>query len=237
MIGNRYLSAIIAVLCVSCPYVQSQDTDSRVSPLYFGPNAMPVPEMLEGVVYERLHSELAFDLHKGYHGDLTGTVYAELNIPLFSPRVNLSLWMPVVEFYSNTAESLAWQDPQVRSLKGTAIGKLYISTDIQLLKQIPQHHGQGKAQHGGRHRSAGQIPLHGRIPLFFFLKQFSSYTISRKMATSLFFRGFVSIRRGDIGLCRIFQLYILPCRWYNSLRLRKCAEKESIHYETCDPHL
>lgn len=49
--------------------------------------------------------------------------------------MNLSLWMPVVEFYSNTAESLAWQDPQVRSLKGTAIGKLYISTDIQLLRQ------------------------------------------------------------------------------------------------------
>ena len=71
----------------------------------------------------------------GYHGDLTETVFAKLNIPLFSSRVNLSLWMPVVEFYSSTAESLAWQDPQVRSLKGTAIGKLYISTDIQLLRQ------------------------------------------------------------------------------------------------------
>ena len=135
MIGNRYLSAIIAVLCVSCPYVQSQDTDSRVSPLYFGPNALPVPEMLDGKVYERLHTEIAFDLHMGYHGDLTETVFVKLNIPLFSSRVNLSLWMPVVEFYSNTAESLAWQDPQVRSLKGTAIGKLYISTDIQLLRQ------------------------------------------------------------------------------------------------------
>ena len=99
MIGNRYLSAIIAVLCVSCPYVQSQDTDSRVSPLYFGPNALPVPEMLDGKVYERLHTEIAFDLHMGYHGDLTETVFVKLNIPLFSSRVNLSLWMPVVEFY------------------------------------------------------------------------------------------------------------------------------------------
>lgn len=114
---------------------QSQDTDSRVSPLYFGPNALPVPEMLDGKVHERLHTEIAFDLHMGYHGDLTETVFAKLNIPLFSSRVNLSLWMPVVEFFSNTAESLAWQDPQVRSLKGTAIGKLYISTDIQLLRQ------------------------------------------------------------------------------------------------------
>lgn len=83
MIGNRYLSAIIAVLCVSCPYVQSQDTDSRVSPLYFGPNALPVPEMLDGKVYERLHKEIAFDLHMGYHGDLTETVFVKLNIPPF----------------------------------------------------------------------------------------------------------------------------------------------------------
>lgn len=127
---------IIALMCVSCPYLLAQETDSKVSPLYFGPNAMPVPEMLDGVVYERLHSELAFDLHKGYHGDLTGTVYAELNIPLFSPRVNLSLWMPVVEFYSNTAESLAWQDsPGGGKTKGSEFGNLYISTDIQLLKQ------------------------------------------------------------------------------------------------------
>ena len=78
--------------------------------MYFGPNALPVPEMLDGKVYERLHTEIAFDLHMGYHGDLTETVFAKLNIPLFSSRVNLSLWMPVVEFYSNTAESLAWQD-------------------------------------------------------------------------------------------------------------------------------
>ena len=109
--------------------------DGNVSPSYFGPNALPPPEMLDGIVYTRLHAELAFDLHKGYHGDLTKTIFAKLNIPLFSSRVNLSLWMPVVEFYSNTAESLAWQGSPGRKFKGNEIGNLYISTDIQLLRQ------------------------------------------------------------------------------------------------------
>ena len=72
---------------------------NRVSPMYFGPNALPVPDMLDGRVAPRLYAELAGDIHKGFYGDMTETVSAEVNIPLFTPRVNLSVWMPVVEFY------------------------------------------------------------------------------------------------------------------------------------------
>lgn len=123
------------ILGLTCSSVLAKDMNVSASPRYFGPNALPVPEMLEGTVSQRLYMEVAFDLAAGFHGDLTKTIFAKLNIPLFSSRVNLSLWMPVVEFYSNTAESLAWQGSPERKFKGNEIGNLYISTDIQLLRQ------------------------------------------------------------------------------------------------------
>lgn len=121
--------SIVASMILYSP-VQAQ-----VSPKYYGPNALPVPEMIEGKVSSELYGELAFDVYKGFYDDVTRTISARLNIPLFTSRVNLSVWMPVVEFYTNTPESLVWQHSAKQKIKGYEIGNVYISTDIQVLKQ------------------------------------------------------------------------------------------------------
>jgi hypothetical protein len=91
--------------------------------------------MLDGTVSERVRAELSYDLYSGFYGDITHTISAKVNIPLFTPRVNLSLWMPIVEFYRNTQASFIHQQPLEPKMSGYEIGNVYISTDIHLLKQ------------------------------------------------------------------------------------------------------
>ena len=77
-------------------------TPSLVAPGYFGPNAFPVPDMSDGSTSSEFKVELYGDWFmstKGYGltEDLTLDIFAKATIPLFTDRVNLVLWMPVVE--------------------------------------------------------------------------------------------------------------------------------------------
>lgn len=126
---------IITSLILFCNQLSAQNTGNCYSQLYFGPNAMPIPDMLDGIISKQLNAELTFDIHHGFFGDITKTINAKINVPLFSPRVNLSLWMPIIEFYRNTDASIKWQNPQEPKIKGYEFGNLYISTDFQLMKQ------------------------------------------------------------------------------------------------------
>ena len=100
---GKFTAYILICLTLTClvPVVVSAQDEGRISPLYFGPNALPVPDML----------------------------------PLFSPRVNLSVWMPVVEFYRNTPASIAHSRPPEVSYSGYQIGNVYVSVDFQVLKE------------------------------------------------------------------------------------------------------
>lgn len=93
------LKKLLLSLALLLPSAVRAADDYAVSPRCFGPNALPVPDMLNGTVQKRFYAEVDFDLHKGFYGDLTKTIFVKANIPLFTPRVNLSLWMPVIEFY------------------------------------------------------------------------------------------------------------------------------------------
>lgn len=75
-----------------------------IAPAYFGPNAFPVPEMLDGRTQSYLRLEIAGDDYFGYEEDKTVDLFARAYIPLFTERVNLTLWMPVQEWYSMTIE-------------------------------------------------------------------------------------------------------------------------------------
>lgn len=112
---------------------------SRVAPAYFGPNAFPVPEMADTSAFGQWSLELAAEGFLGFEGDRTADPFARLRIPLFGDRVSLALWLPVVEFYSSTAERLAtcrvqeaWRQ---KALGGHLGGDLYVSTDILLLRE------------------------------------------------------------------------------------------------------
>lgn len=90
---------------------------NRVSPMYFGPNALPVPDMLDGRVAPRLYAELAGDIHKGFYGDMTETVSAKVNIPLFTPR------------------ALEHFQPREYTERGHQVGNVYVSVDIHVFRE------------------------------------------------------------------------------------------------------
>lgn len=113
---------------------------TQVAPLWFGPNAFPVPEITDGRVKDRLSFELAGDYYKGHltdGQDDTFDLFVRAWIPLFSPRVNLTLWMPVAEWWSydasvRTARHIL-SDPDADP--GVGSGDVYVSLDIQLLTE------------------------------------------------------------------------------------------------------
>ncbi len=132
---RKLLLAVLACWSISAHAIEESLEGNRTSPLYFGPNALPVPDMLDGTVSSTIYAELSFDAYKGFYGDRTFDIFAKASIPLFTPRVNLTLWMPVIEFYNNTDASLSHQQPTRTKMKGREFGNLYVTTDIHLVKQ------------------------------------------------------------------------------------------------------
>ena len=106
-----------------------------IAPAYFGPNAFPVPEMLDGRVQKQLRVEIAGDGYWGFQGDKTADAFARVFIPLFTDRVNLTVWMPVMEWYEMTPERMATcRVPDSLAHRGSGAGDAYFSTDIQILR-------------------------------------------------------------------------------------------------------
>ena len=92
-----------------------------IAPAFFGPNAFPVPDMLDGLTQSELHLELAGEGYFGYDGSRTGDIFARVHVPLFTRWANISLWMPVYGWYNQYDG------------RGSGAGDVYISADIQIL--------------------------------------------------------------------------------------------------------
>lgn len=115
-------------------------TASLISPYYFGPNAFPVPEMNDGTLFGRLRLEADAEYQPGFRGDRTIDIFFQANIPLFTDRANLSIWMNAVEWYRNSDRSieesrLAPTVDQYPIRSGHTIGDTYVSVDILALKE------------------------------------------------------------------------------------------------------
>lgn len=104
-----------------------------LSPAFMGPNALPVPEFKNGIIYDKLNLEVSGDAHFS-KGDKTQNLFTKLFIPLYENRVAFELrWVPIERFKTDTIT----RDLRVsrgRSGEGTATGDVYISTQFQLLK-------------------------------------------------------------------------------------------------------
>ena len=115
---------------------------SLVAPAYFGPNAFPVPDMTDGATSDKLKVELAADgfvchYTSGMIDDVTSDIFARLTVPLFTDRVNLVVWMPVVETFRCGPRINALrrvQNPD-RWITGVDSGDAYVSTDILILDE------------------------------------------------------------------------------------------------------
>ncbi len=113
---------------------------TKIAPAYFGPNALPVLDISEGRLYDRINIQIATDYYAGFKGDQTVDIFAKIAIPLFTERINLTAWMPIVEWYANTPQSLAAQRvTDTNATKGHEFGDVYITTDIQLMQQHKYH--------------------------------------------------------------------------------------------------
>ena len=111
---KRWLFIIVCV-CLAWTSVFAQTSldqpdgleTTMISPYYFGPNAFPVPDMLDGTLQHDLRIELDGNHFFGTRGDHTTDLTLKIQIPLFTDRVNLTAWMPLAEWYTNSDESLA----------------------------------------------------------------------------------------------------------------------------------
>lgn len=109
-----------------------------ISPYYFGPNALPIPDMLVKTSPD-LRLEAAFDWYAGQRGDQTYDVAIKANIPLWTPRANLSLWMQLYEWYDQTEKSLGYLNVKPKyhdeAMSGSLVGDVYVSVDMQLFEE------------------------------------------------------------------------------------------------------
>lgn len=111
-------------------------TDTKIAPLYFGPNAFPVPDMLDDAISPTLQATVAADYHRGDFGDRATDLFARLRLPLFSSRANLVVWLPAVEHYHLTPE---WKEhariADNPAVDGNAVGSAFVSTDLLVLRE------------------------------------------------------------------------------------------------------
>ena len=120
------------------------DVPTKIAPAYFGPNAFPVPDMLDGRTSSELKLEFYGDCFLGtttgrVADDITGDLFAKLTVPLFTPKVNLTVWLPLFEVFHTSAEVNALRRLpapfDTMDLQGVDMGDLYVSADVRILSQ------------------------------------------------------------------------------------------------------
>lgn len=131
---------LLSLICASASALVPIDKPNLrettgIAPAYFGPNAFPVPDMLDGRVQKQLRVEIAGDGYLGFQGDKTADAFARVFVPLFTDRVNLTVWMPVMEWYEMSPARMATcRVPDSLAHRGSGAGDAYFSTDIQILR-------------------------------------------------------------------------------------------------------
>ena len=142
---RRLVSVILAALLPAAAFCATPVTrydpyeKTCITPYWFGPNAFPVPYMSDGTVDGDLKLELGFRYDDGFlvpsEHDRTWSIPYRVTVPLFSDRVNMSLWGELHEWWHMGPETTA-----ARHLKGIDgkmqnCGEMWLSTDFILLRE------------------------------------------------------------------------------------------------------
>lgn len=104
-----------------------------VSPKYFGPNALPVPQVRTGL----LDSTLQFEAAAGGHfskGDDTWDSFLRLYLPIANGKVALEARVVPLEYYAMDTVTRDLRAARDYDGKGHAGGDIYFSTLVQLLR-------------------------------------------------------------------------------------------------------
>ena len=105
----------------------------EVSPGYFGPNALPVPDVRDGLLSNRYRFDLAAEYHHS-PGDKTQNLFTQLYIPLAKDKVGFNISLVPIERFSFDMETRDLRAARDEDGMGYAGGDFYVSTFIQLLK-------------------------------------------------------------------------------------------------------
>lgn len=105
-----------------------------VSPAFFGPNALPVPEVKTGRIDENAWLTVSAEKHSG-RGDETENLHLAGFTPLFSDRVGLSLEWVSLERYRMTEATRDERRARDFDGRGWASGDVYLGTHVQLLTE------------------------------------------------------------------------------------------------------
>ena len=104
-----------------------------ISPGYLGPNALPVPDVKKGL----LTKEKAFELGSGFHfrsGDNTQNLFGKLYYPFADYKIAVEVYGVFLEHYAMSDKIRDERKARDYDGQGLAVGDLYFSTMIQLIK-------------------------------------------------------------------------------------------------------
>lgn len=134
-IKTAFAASLLAVIPIISAHAVVM-AEPLVEPAFYGPNALPVPDMIDGTADKSIRIEAGYDYIAGHAGDITHNINLYANIPLFTDRVHLRLFVPpVIEFWEHTNSSLSLYNLSEDSKKGKVGGDIYVATDIHVLKE------------------------------------------------------------------------------------------------------
>lgn len=127
----------------------------KYAPVWFGPNANPVPEFTDARIPGKTTVSLMGDYYVGYgnygQGDQTENGYIKVEFPLIAERVSFKFWSTVMENYQVSEELATTREMNINNNRitkgdqkyeivngktyGKANGDLYVQTRIRLLKE------------------------------------------------------------------------------------------------------
>lgn len=103
-----------------------------MSPGYMGPNALPVPLVQKGILRDMGEAELTASWH--FHkGDPTSDLSALIYIP-FGKKVAIEVYGVAIEKFAFSEKIRNERFARIKDGKGVAVGDLYFSTLIQLVR-------------------------------------------------------------------------------------------------------
>ncbi len=104
-----------------------------ISPGYFGPNALPVPDVKRGFLSEKTEFEITASNH--FHsGDPTQDISGRIYLPFAKGKIAIEVYGVLLEYYHYTEEIRNERFSRDEDGEGVANGDLYFSTQIQLAK-------------------------------------------------------------------------------------------------------
>lgn len=104
-----------------------------ITPGYLGPNALPVPHVQKGILKPDAEAELTVSNH--FHkGDPTRDVSAYLYFPFAENKVAIEVYGVLFEQFNFSEEIRNERFARIKNGKGTAVGDVYFSTLIQLVR-------------------------------------------------------------------------------------------------------